>query len=139
MNQKLMKIVCAGLAAGALGACHRDRKILEGHYDLATTREGKLPLVLEQDSACVHTLMSGSADFNPDSTYHSTFRIATDCVPKARTFQDPGVKQGSYQMLGDTAIMFNDKHVFTGRAYHRSNNDTIVVESTHRLLIYVRK
>jgi len=126
-------------AIAALAGCSSGEETLTGKYRLVGTLSDTVPFVAARDPLCVHAVENGSAKFERDGSYSSSFRMSHVCRDRADpAIDDPGVKNGRYTIAGDTVKLVNDAGVLTGIGL-RQGQDTILVRGGLHTLVYVRE
>ena len=119
-----------------VGAC--ERKGLNEDYSLIGTVEGKLPVLLQQDSVCTHTLRGGDLELRRDRSFDSQFDVVIACAGKPdSTVKDLGVYNGHYRVFGDTVALFTSEGQVSGIGVRKG--DTLTVGGTSQTVVYVAK
>jgi hypothetical protein len=119
-----------------VGAC--ERKGLKEDYALIGTAESKLPVVLQQDEACTHTLRGGELELRRDRSYDSQFDVVIACAGKPdSTVNDLGVYNGHYRIFGDTVAMFTPQGQVSGIGVRKG--DSLTVSGPSQTVVYVVK
>jgi hypothetical protein len=132
------RVVNALLLLAALSSCGRKvNSSLRGEFKLLGTTSDTLPVLVERDSLCVHTLTSGAMRFSTDSTYTSNIRIRHECLRRKTEEENVGVLDGRYRVSGDSIFFFNDERKFTALTV-RLNPDTLFIQGRLHTLVFVR-
>ena len=126
------------LIAAGVAACEQPQEGLRGEFKLMGSTSDTLPLLLQKDPLCTHTLESGSMIFHDDTLYSSTFNAKHVCKDYPVAYDDLGVKRGVYRAIGDTILFYNNQQKFTG-ATVALDPDTLIVQGSRWVLRYVRQ
>jgi hypothetical protein len=119
-----------------VGAC--ERKGLDEDYSLIGTAESKVPVILQQDQDCTHTLRGGDLQLNHDRSYNSKFDVVIACTGKADSaVTDLGVYNGHYRIFGDTVAMFTPEGQVSGIGVRKG--DTLTVGGPSQTVVYIAK
>lgn len=138
MKKRLSRTACLAASAALLIGCNKGPRPLSGHYSVVGTTAGKLPQIVQRDPVCVHSLLSGFADFDKDGSYTSSFHMEHVCTTRSTpAYDDQGVRYGKYKLNADTIIFYNDVNKVTGKGF-RTQGDTILIRGPVHTLFFVK-
>ena len=111
---------------------------LSGDYKLVGSINNKLPLLLMNDGECAVNLDSGSVAFRDEFKYDTRYRIVRKCPTRPDSIMpDPGAREGSYELRGDTLAFRDQTGAFAGIGFR--NGDTLKITGELHTLVYVRE
>lgn len=133
--QRTLALAATVLAA----ACADSQQVIDGSFRLRGSTSDTVPFIAQRDQMCTHWVQSGSAEFRKDGTYTSSFPMTHDCpINEGKIAIDTfGVKKGTYRMVSDTIILYNDAGKLSGYAHMKG--DTMLVRGPGHVLVFVRR
>ena len=111
---------------------------MRGEFVLKGSTFDTLPILLQRDHMCEHTLLNGGMVFHDDTTYSSTMNAMHRCKDREPLPDDLGVKRGKYRVVGDT-VMFYDARQRLTAATAATKSDTLLIQGQFYALIFVRR